>query len=31
GKAEELRSWLDAAAAKRQALLQEKLREVTPD
>jgi prephenate dehydrogenase len=31
GRAEELRSWLDAAAAKRQALLQEKLREVTPD
>jgi prephenate dehydrogenase len=31
GKAEELRTWLDAAAAKRQALLQEKLREVTPD
>jgi prephenate dehydrogenase len=31
GKAEELRSWLDAAAGKRQALLQEKLREVTPD
>jgi prephenate dehydrogenase len=30
-KAEELRRWLDAAAAKRQALLQEKLREVTPD
>jgi prephenate dehydrogenase len=30
-KAEELRQWLDAAAAKRQALLQEKLREVTPD
>ena len=29
--AEELRAWLDAAAAKRQALLQEKLREVTPD
>ena len=31
GKGEELRTWLDAAAAKRQALLQEKLREVTPD
>jgi prephenate dehydrogenase len=31
GKGEELRKWLDAAAAKRQALLQEKLREVTPD
>ena len=31
GKAEELRQWLDAAAAKRQALLREKLREVTPD
>jgi prephenate dehydrogenase len=31
GKGEELRRWLDAAAAKRQALLQEKLREVTPD
>jgi prephenate dehydrogenase len=31
GKAEELRGWLDAAAEKRQALLQEKLREVTPD
>jgi prephenate dehydrogenase len=31
GKGEELRRWLDAAAGKRQALLQEKLREVTPD
>jgi prephenate dehydrogenase len=31
GKGEELRKWLDAAAAKRRALLQEKLREVTPD
>jgi prephenate dehydrogenase len=31
GRGEELRQWLDAAAAKRQALLQEKLREVTPD
>jgi prephenate dehydrogenase len=30
-RGEELRQWLDAAAAKRQALLQEKLREVTPD
>lgn len=30
-RAEELRQWLDAAAAKREALLQEKLREVTPD
>jgi prephenate dehydrogenase len=30
-KAEELRRWLDEAAGKRQALLQEKLREVTPD
>jgi prephenate dehydrogenase len=31
GKGEELRRWLDGAAARRQALLQEKLREVTPD
>jgi prephenate dehydrogenase len=31
GRGEELRGWLDAAAGKRQALLQEKLREVTPD
>jgi prephenate dehydrogenase len=30
-RGEELRQWLDASAAKRQALLQEKLREVTPD
>ena len=30
-RSEELRRWLDAAAAKRQAVLQEKLREVTPD
>jgi prephenate dehydrogenase len=30
-RAEELRRWLDQAAARRQALLQEKLREVTPD
>jgi len=30
-KGEELRQWLDAAAARRQALLQEKLREITPD
>jgi len=31
GRGEELRQWLDAAAAKRAALLQQKLREVTPD
>jgi prephenate dehydrogenase len=31
GKADELRRWLDQAAGKRQAVLQEKLREVTPD
>ncbi len=31
GKAEELRRWLDEAAGKRHAVLQEKLREVTPD
>ena len=31
GRGEELRQWLDAAAAKRAKLLQEKLREVTPD
>jgi prephenate dehydrogenase len=31
GKGEELRKWLDDAAAKRGALLAEKLREVTPD
>jgi prephenate dehydrogenase len=31
GKADELRRWLDEAAGKRQAVLQEKLREVTPD
>jgi len=31
GRGEELRAWLDAAAGKRGALLQEKLREVTPD
>lgn len=30
-RGEELRQWLDAAAAKRSKLLQEKLREVTPD
>jgi prephenate dehydrogenase len=30
-RAEELKRWLDSAAAKRHALLQEKLREVTPD
>ena len=31
GKGEELRRWLDEAARKREALLAEKLREVTPD
>jgi prephenate dehydrogenase len=31
GKGEELRRWLDDAAGKREALLAEKLREVTPD
>jgi prephenate dehydrogenase len=31
GRGEELRRWLDEAAAKRGALLAEKLREVTPD
>jgi prephenate dehydrogenase len=31
GRGEELRQWLDAAAAKRSKLLQQKLREVTPD
>lgn len=30
-RADQLRTWLDAAAAKRGALLAEKLREVTPD
>lgn len=30
-KAEDLRRWLDEASAKREALLTEKLREVTPD
>jgi prephenate dehydrogenase len=30
-KGEQLRQWLDDAAARRQALLQEKLREITPD
>ena len=31
GKGEELRRWLDEAARKREAVLAEKLREVTPD
>jgi prephenate dehydrogenase len=31
GRGEELRKWLDEAAGKREALLAEKLREVTPD
>jgi prephenate dehydrogenase len=31
GRGEELRQWLDAASAKRSNLLQQKLREVTPD
>jgi prephenate dehydrogenase len=31
GRGEELRRWLDAAADKRSKLLQQKLREVTPD
>ena len=31
GRGEELRGWLEAAAARRQALLREKIREVTPD
>jgi prephenate dehydrogenase len=30
-RGDELRRWLDEAAARRQALLQEKLREITPD
>jgi prephenate dehydrogenase len=31
GRGEELRAWLDSAAARRAALLAEKLREVNPD